>query len=387
MTAPLSLLRRVGNRELDSTELAELYNIAYLLQNARTAHQAEAAAQSLNKIADRLRVERAHTLLEKELDPILDHLPLCDVVTVGQASRALQAAVKGYIQRRIRGLLSGWFKHPDYFRKLLHSSRGVLSGSTVLAFILGLDWGQQDLDIYIPRSYRELDASYFLRQLQNYLTEVEGYKVESVQTVKDVAASLPPGELPLIQQTDMDTDVEGGFDFDYDNGQVRTVVKLSLENPNSMNPTTIDLVEGAHPGSPVAPISRFHTTFVMNYISSSSITVLYPQQTFIMQGVLNERIDVTRPKQIAWMEKYQSRGFKIITNPSTMDMPCGPACRSIWRRTDDKGSMVVSFDDPIPGALPEYKWTLAKHGRPLKPGKCSNVLCHRGVKGEEWPSR
>lgn len=375
--------------ETNVRHVLQLQDAASSLQTVRTAHQAEAAIRRLVKIFDRLRVERSHVLLETALDSILDHLALCDVVTVGQASRALRGAVKNYVQRRIHSLLSGWFKHPNYFRKLLHSSRGVLSGSTVLAFILGLDWGQQDLDIYIPRGANgQNDPSYYLRMLQDYLTEVEGYKVESVQTVDDAVVNPPPGELPPIHQIiNIDEDAEGGFDFDYSNGKVRTVVKLSLPIPSSMKPAKIDLVEGTEESSPIAPISRFHSTFVMNFISASSITVLYPHQTFMMQGLLNERIDITRPKQIAWMEKYQSRGFKIITNPNTMDIPCGPACRSIWRTTEDKGSMVVTFGDPMLGVLPKFRWTLAKRGRPVNPGMCSNVHCHRGFKGEEWPAR
>ncbi|KAG8925836.1 hypothetical protein FRC00_003566, partial [Tulasnella sp. 408] len=339
VTAHLSLLNCVGNRPLGLSELAELQDAASLLQTAKTAHQAEAAIRRLGMIVDRLRAERSHVLLETALDSILDHLALCDVVTVGQASRALRGAVKNYVQRRIHSLLSGWFKHPNYFRKLLHSSRGVLSGSTVLAFILGLDWGQQDLDIYMPRGPNgQNDPSYYLRMLQDYLTEVEGYKIDSVQTVDDVVVNPPPDELPLIHQfINIDGDAEGGFEMDYSNGKVRTVVKLSLPIPSSMKPAKIDLIEGTDESSPIAPISRFHTTFVMNFISASSITVLYPHQTFMMQGLLNERIDITRPKQIAWMEKYQSRGLKIISDPSTMDMPCGPACRTIWRTTEDKG--------------------------------------------------
>ncbi|KAG8944015.1 hypothetical protein FRC04_002404 [Tulasnella sp. 424] len=340
------LLNVAGNRPLDSTELAELQDVAVLLQTAKTPHQVQEAARRFTEITDRLRTERAHSLLERVLDFILDHLPLRDVVTVGHTSRALRDA-------------------------FLHSARGVLSGSTVLAFILGCNWGNQDLDIYVPRGPPgRRDASCFLKMVQEYLVGVEGYKVVLVQGVHDFRAQDALAALPQVAQPALETDwqfpqlametsdEEEGFGFEYDCAKVRTVVKLSRPGLDPAKPVEIDIVEGTDSTSPIVPITRFHTTFVMNFISSSTITLFYPRLTFAMEGVLNERIDITRPKQQHWMEKYRARGFKIITTPNTMKTSCGSACRSIWRTTEDKGCMRVLFDDPeLALALPNSTMT------------------------------
>lgn len=238
----------------------------------------------------------------------------------------------------------------------MRHTKSVVSGSTALAFVNGADWDSQDLDIYTPRG-RGRDM------MLSHLIHIEGYKVEMV-TGDDEESPEPPAA-PI-----------------YKNSQIKSVTKLSKQvYSRAMKQDVtrrIDVIESVIQNS-ISPILRFHTSSVINWITSDSINVAYPKLTFAHIGLINSRIRLDHPKDQIWREKYAGRGYRMIVDTYELDqMSCGSACPSLWRSTDDVGCMSVQFGDGDEGNFGEIQWSLSKVVDDWsRHRKCMNVRCPR----------
>lgn len=276
---------------------------------------------------------------------IFNHAPLPDLSSLGSTSRTLRALIKTYLLRRINDLFGEWVEDPVTFRSIMDQTSTVLSGSTVLEFALAASWGCKDLDLYAP-------AGESCNTIVQYLRKAEGYRLDGSWGGDSVHES------------------------GYNPAQIKRVVKLvktSSALGEEDNERYIDVIESLVP-HPLPPILRFHTSFAMNWVASGSIFITYPQLTFAKKGILNERMDMTKPKQLAWMEKYKTRGFIVMTDTTDLGKPCGSACPTIWRSTRDIGCMVVSFGEDEADGLMEARWTLTKNGFTPRT-TCNNPLC------------
>lgn len=278
------------------------------------------------------------------------------MVLFGQLCIYFRVRVKNYLVRRWHATLSKWIDKPVLFRDCMRHTKSVISGSIALAFADGAEWDSQDLDIYTPRG-RGRDM------LLSHLIHIEGYKVDAV--TGDDEETPEPSVTPV-----------------YQNSQIKSVTKLSKQVYSKALKQEltrrIDVIESAIQNS-ISPILRFHTSFVVNWITSDSINIAYPKLTFAHIGLVNDRINLDRPKEQIWRDKYAERGFRMVRDTSELDqMSCGSACPAIWRSTDDVACMSVQFGDGDEGIFAELQWSLSKAVDNWSGHrKCMNVRCPR----------
>ncbi|KAG9050965.1 hypothetical protein FS837_000628 [Tulasnella sp. UAMH 9824] len=313
---------------------------------------------SPSRIKDKRRFHlAAQTVLAESLETILDHSMLPGVMKISHLSRGHRAFVLEYLRRRIDNHLQTWFNDPARFRDMLRATSSIVSGSTVLAFALGEDWGVQDLDIYVGGEFDDEDApAGDCAKLLRYLVEVEGFRPKTAfGEARDVTFDeIVPTPAPT--RTD-----EYGEDWGPE--AIRTVYKLVRERsvPGYEEPITvhIDVIECAF-DNPVRIISEFHSTQVMNWMSADNITTAYPVLTFAMKGVVKQnRLSFDGPKDPLWKEKYTARGFKIFDDHNTLIVPCGTSCTNLARSSYDIGCMRMPYGQgSVVDQFEETHWSL-----------------------------
>ncbi|KAG8907588.1 hypothetical protein FRB99_003512 [Tulasnella sp. 403] len=269
-----------------------------------------------------------NAILDDCLDRIWDFCPLPEVMAFSQTSHRFRKDALNYLGRRFNNMLAEYVKSPLEMRRIMRENHGVVSGSSALAFILGADrtWNSADLDLYVPAAEKGA-------KVVRYLCE-DGYEIDKILQ-----------RLPNIHP--------------YGNQQINTVTKLKKTvEREGREPTqlTVDVIE-SQTANPILPILRFHTTFVMNWISADEITVTYPDITFRHVGVFG--LCVAKPVSRShgpstWAEKYIGRGFKIYEDGGQIPGGCGSACPAWWRSTNDVACMRATFGDLPPRVPPEW---------------------------------
>ena len=84
----------------------------------------------------------------------------------------------------------------------------------------------------------------------------------------------------------------------------------------------------------------------MNYISGSSIVVLYPITTLRGEGFINPKSP--RDKIVRAANKYSARGFASVEFPHAIGLECEVPygyCTSVLRYTEDSKSLMIRYLD------------------------------------------
>ncbi|KAG8924487.1 hypothetical protein FRC01_011431 [Tulasnella sp. 417] len=266
------------------------------------------------------------TVLIECLEIILDYSMLPEVMKMSHLSRAFRQSVLEYLRQRIDGHLKTWFNDSACFRNMLKTTSSIVSGSTVLSFALGVDWGVQDLDIYVGAgdggATRPIDRC---AELLEYLVEVEGHQPEaSFGVASDITfRGIVPTPAP-ITFTKYGEILAKSIVAIYKLSKTRSV-------PGQKEPIIvhIDVIKG-RVANPAKIIPEFHSTQVMNWMSADNITITYPVLTFAMRGVVNwDRRSFGGPQDTLWKEKYAARGFKLFAGHSSLDLPSGTSRAAI----------------------------------------------------------
>lgn len=86
------------------------------------------------------------------------------LIGLSQTCRALQAAIKGYIQESfdVNRLLRRFFPDPRQFRSLQASTGTIIAGSTALQFFDRSYYPGSDLDLYLPFGSQKAIGEYLL---------------------------------------------------------------------------------------------------------------------------------------------------------------------------------------------------------------------------------
>jgi hypothetical protein len=187
-------------------------------------------------------------------DYVMSHLPLIDVVALGNTNRNLRAQVPSHLTRAFHALLQHYFPDHIAFRQAMRDTGAVISGSSALAFIMRDDhWTAKDLDIYVPSG----DAA---TRLFHHLESIQGFK----HTV--LRGGMPAKDYEKVGS-----------------GCIRRVHKFlkrqGADEAGQDMTLTVDLIE-SDTNSSVKPLTSFHSTLVMNYLTADSVVVLYPSLTF-----------------------------------------------------------------------------------------------------------
>ena len=150
-------------------------------------------------------------------------------------------------------------------RTIMVATGAVISGSTALAVLLGGEFVPQDLDIYV-------DAKGFNAMLVFLMNH--RYQVVVPQPHYAHKKKYPDSKIVLTLKRDGEGE------------------KIDLIGTTEVHVLTT--------------ITQFHSTAVMNYITSYGIVCLYPEWTMRRNGLVTRR---NVPNEI--LDKYRGRGFKI----------------------------------------------------------------------------
>ncbi|KIJ41636.1 hypothetical protein M422DRAFT_255254 [Sphaerobolus stellatus SS14] len=272
------------------------------------------------------------------------------------------AYIKAHTLRRIETAFSKYFSNPTAFRDVMRSHGAIVSGSNALNIILGATgWVSKDMDIYVRKGHTEPIIMFLLR---------DGYTCYRPQ-FRDPDQLLGPlvGYLSTLQDQ-----------------HIRRVLQFRKQISDGAD-LSIDVIE-SNTDSAISPITEFHCTAVMNYISGDAVLSMYPNLTGRGITIMQDRH--TRDRN-SWIDKYTSRGFRILESVAELGQGCGSAYPTAIRTLGDPESLYLVFDQeestavPFPGAedasdigWPTLHWTLGQshfiYGR-----LCPNPLCHRDV--------
>ncbi|KAG6908377.1 hypothetical protein DXG01_004875 [Tephrocybe rancida] len=291
-------------------------------------------------------------VLTRLFDRIALHIPVSAVVCLSQTHPMLMGKLSAHLCQSFDELLASRVSRTnvDSFRTLLLRTRAVISGSTVLHFILRDNhWRPADFDLYTP-----FGTGY---AIVHWLVNNEGYKVVSDGSRSFIfhphTVTAPPGPCDwttdLVATASVHRNTRQTNKYDSTNSDIYRVYKLC-----STKNTFVDVIESIKP-SFLPPITRFHSTIVMNYLSPTSLVVLYPDLTFKREGILQYRDTNTlesyddpneaqQPEDTTdtsgrrqdYVKKYKLRGFTLSSRPADLLRPCGAACPSLRRAVSDE---------------------------------------------------
>ncbi|PVG03865.1 hypothetical protein CPB86DRAFT_748372 [Serendipita vermifera] len=194
-------------------------------------------------------------------------------------------------------------------------------------------WGPGDLDIYTPHGKATLILEYLIR---------DGY-------------SIVPKEVEVKRRY-------------MENGHLSSMTKLRKGE------CTIDILESLSSSS-ITPITVFHSTAVMNYITADSIVMLYPLLTFSRITVCHY---ASSHRNDEWQLKYiLDRSYTVQESYEIHQGLQHLVCLSLYRRPKDRFCLSVSFgerDDTVSNRQPG--WIFASSGLVLdQHARCTVELC------------
>ncbi|RDB17110.1 hypothetical protein Hypma_001906 [Hypsizygus marmoreus] len=305
-------------------------------------------------------------------DEIAQHIPVSSVIALSQTHSRLVEKLPAHLRQSFDSLLTSRISlnNVDNFRLLLRQTRAAISGSTALHFILrDKHWRPGDFDLYAP-----FGTGY---SLVRWLMLNEQYRIVSdgsrsfifhPQTIR-----IPVG-YACDWLTDLRPDVPAPSpsrsrnqkdDYGSSEAHIYRVYKLA----SSRQPSTfIDVVESSKP-SFLPPITKFHSTLVMNYLTPDSLVMFYPALTFRREGILqyrdantmesyddpNHQATASPGTKQDYVEKYKARGFTLFSRPGDLFRPCGAACPALIRKAStevDQWTLKLDFaSKPSPSVI------------------------------------
>lgn len=223
--------------------------------------------------------------------------------------------------------------HGTSVLQLLHGTSSIISGSAALLALLPWSFEPNDLDIFVPNCKSE-----FVIQ---HIQDIFGFRLTHT--------SLTP------YRTNPEIAAIHWFEKDR--------IKI-----NVITSTTDNALE---------PLFHFHSTALMNFISSTGIYCAYPTLTLSYRSLPNANVLVRGQKEGSLnkcLDKYRERGFTVFDTLGEMeDMAnhiCSqhPCCPHTLRSIYDHGGLYYEFEKPrwmdkndmlrINGAESTSVWTL-----------------------------
>lgn len=237
-------------------------------------------------------------------------LDLLQLMTVAKTNPAYASVVADHADHLVERIIRLFDIEPSEMLRLLHATSGVISGSAVILALIPWTFEPGDLDLYVPKS----QADYALRVIQDMF---------------DFRQSKSLG--PYLQGPSIDR-------------------IIWLEK----GPIKLNLIVSSS-DSAIEPIFHFHSTLVMNFISSLGIFCAYPDLTFKRRGVVNMGRREYRVADLATIDcirKYQQRDFFLSPTINLWTDTAGhactrdPSCPHTIRSIYDSGSLFYAFRRP-----------------------------------------
>ncbi|KAG6825961.1 hypothetical protein H0H92_001702 [Tricholoma furcatifolium] len=246
---------------------------------------------------------------------------------------AFTTQAKIHIKHSIYAVLEAIHLDSRIFLGILQAGDGVISGSVALLIINYPAWFQcNDIDVYIPST--QLD--FFVDALRSLM---------GMSVVSRLSDRVRPLSVTYVSDA------------------ISDVVSL-LYGPDRILQLVVSKTDDS-----ITPIFNFHSTAVMNFISSSAIFVAYPQLTFSFRSLVNWKVTTThgriRKRPFKALEKYSARGYEIDTDTenwadlSKHQCYTHPYCVLATRSISDSRCLWIDYDDGIYHLIKEdVSWTL-----------------------------
>lgn len=263
-------------------------------------------------------MEHNHSALPVELwHTVFRFLNLAEVLCFSGTCRCYATISQRYIQYRRALLLKPFFANPNVAYSLLDACQTVLSGSCALHLLLPeaqTCWRPQDLDFYVSHT----SVHSLLHNLKTHEYEISAVK------------------------TDL---------FDpYPNSHIHSVITLHHHS------SKIDVIVSTN-SSPVSPIFQFHSTALINFITSTSIFCAYPQLTLQQLSLVNPFVvygQALKRSTLMALLKYNDREIAYTS------------CAAIHNERECWKNHIRSVDDNIclwipstfPHSRPEKKYPI-----------------------------
>ncbi|RXW20954.1 hypothetical protein EST38_g4877 [Candolleomyces aberdarensis] len=267
---------------------------------------------------------------------VISFLSVSQLMLLANTSRYNHAVVKQHIHGRVVDLLSGWTL-PWAILDFMKEHDMIFSSSAILALLEPDCLTPNDLDAYVPLG--GLSAAH------SYLCDRTAY----VQTQKQ--------QVGLVDATD-------GYVSD---GTADTGVNNVVFYRHSVTNTVLNIIETSH-SDPTVAIFKFHSTFVMNSMTSNALVSAYPKMTADHVGLVNTASPKLSFQMVRCLLKYGIRGFETLEracNWQNADHDCRSYayCARCRRTVGDRTTMRVAFMPGI-GTTAEVidaqlSWTLA----------------------------
>ncbi|KAJ7665240.1 hypothetical protein DFH06DRAFT_1127577 [Mycena polygramma] len=194
-----------------------------------------------------------------------------------------------------------WFTESGQkFRSALRRSSAVVSGSQMLQFLDRATYRGSDMDIFLRIGGVPGMVEWLLSQGYSRTSQPNDYQSEGFQEdVLRVSSQL------ILGASTSQSPIRAVFNYR------RLVASTSTVYDQRIQLIVVDTDPVCH------ILYDFHSTAVMNYMTSDIIVSPFPVSTFMMRKsyVTKSRTE-TSERESAWKQKYRKRGFKMIeSNP------------------------------------------------------------------------
>lgn len=281
----------------------------------------------------------------------LSALDISHLYSLSNASPAgsLNLYIQLHLEQRFNTMLARWFSRPLAFREALQITQSAISGSAVVSYAIpSPSWESKDLDIYTP-------VGQAFSEMLEHLTEVQGYTLVQAWPHQGIAQG------PLIKGTAQSQPGPKPPPKYYSSraryiSRIVTLEKVDTSATGSeVLPLRVDLV-CSETSEALLPITDFHSTCVVNCITSCGVIIGYPKLTF---GRENAKRRQAQGGSKAHLEKYRQRGFAVVEQDPPP--PCSPSTCSMLRRSfRDVACLAIPFPGckhPLDG-VPDVSWSL-----------------------------
>ncbi|KIJ15742.1 hypothetical protein PAXINDRAFT_114105 [Paxillus involutus ATCC 200175] len=222
--------------------------------------------------------------------------------------RAAYLAVAAFKHRafNINRHLSRFFSDPFAFRSLQAKTSTLISGSNALQFLDRTFYPESDLDLYTHPGHAF--------EVARFLDESEGYhfvpRDDQEQDWREEIKESWDGTQKRLQTVN-----QMGGPVTYPLSGINAVYTFQMARSGDQEALTVQIIDAL--GSPLQVILSFHSTCVMNFITSDSAYSLYPRATF------EDRCSLGMPNSRSLIEKvvqkYVRRGWRIYFMPTPFD--------------------------------------------------------------------
>ncbi|PPQ82771.1 hypothetical protein CVT24_009831 [Panaeolus cyanescens] len=222
----------------------------------------------------------------------------------------------------------------DPFRELQHYCDALISGSAVVQLLTEANFGSIDLDIYVPQAKSRIFLEFMHAHFEYHSTTKHGLQL-------DAPDHGGPRPLHILARDDSDYWIA----TQSENVKCATASVATFAYGSRFIHVISCLV------APMDTILTFHSTVVMNIVSSTHIHCLYPKMTIVDKKALITGQRSTNGDLC--LVKYRARGytfFSSVNNSTLRSCPVSPL--STKRRfVGDKHSF--SFALPSKQELPK----------------------------------